>query len=237
MRIILRNVAWLRSLYHFARALTAAAFDTPARSRSKLDRLHSVSTDVWQYSTVGQSGKDRFLRESRMLDRVRNGQLFPRALEIGCHEGAFTEYLASRCGSLIAVDFSPVVLERARHRRNWENVEFQNFDLRTEAVPGTFDLIVATSVLETYYRPGDVRAAKERLIAGLRTGGYLLLGNVRGNDVFESSRWAKWLIRGGVRTSNCFSADRRLSLITQEMDDLYVDTLFHRRDAPEGSTR
>jgi len=99
--------------------------------------------------------------------------------------------------------------------------------------PGTFDLIVATSVLETYYRPRDIHAAREKLIAGLRTGGLLLLGNVRGNDTFESSRWAKWLIRGGVRISDFFSADGRLSVIAQEMDELYVDTLFCRRDVRE----
>lgn len=202
--------------------------DTRTRSRAKLDRLHSTSNDVWQYSTIDKSGRERFLREARMLDKVRGDRCFPRALEIGCHEGAYTEYLSARCDSVLAVDFSPVVLERARNRKKWTNVEFQPFDLRAEAPPGVFDLIVVASVFETFYRSGDLRAAREKVIAALPPGGYLLIGNVRGNEIFEHARWAKWLIRGGKRISEFFGSDDRLSLIAQESDDLYVESLFQR---------
>src|SRR4051794_39631163 len=108
VRRALRNVTWLRSFYHFSRALIVATGDTRRHSRETLDQLHSTSVDIWQYSILNKSGKDRFTRESLMLDGVREGQAFPRALEIGCHEGAFTEYLASRCSSVLAVDFSPL---------------------------------------------------------------------------------------------------------------------------------
>lgn len=226
----LRDVTWLRSSLYFIRALIAAVGDTRTRSRAKLDQLHSTSSDVWHYSTIGKSGKQRFLREASMLDRARGNHLIHRAIEIGCHEGAFTEFLAARCDNVLALDFSPVVLERARTRRDWPNVDFQEFDLRTDALSGEFDLIVIASVFETFYRAANIHAAREKLVARLPPGGYLLVGNVRGNEVFESATWAKWLIRGGVRISEFFAADRRLTLIAREMDDLYVDALFLRHD-------
>jgi hypothetical protein len=133
---------------------------------------------------------------------------------------------------VLAVDLSPVVLERAKNRRKWTNVEFQAFDLRSDALPGFFDLIVVASVLETFYRPADLHAAREKLIAAMLPGSYLLIGNVRGNEFFEQARWTKWLIRGGKRISEFFGCDDRLKLIAQKSDDLYIDSLFRRSGDP-----
>ena len=44
------------------------------------------------------------MKNARMVDSVRGGKRFRNALEIGCAEGAFTELLADRCHSLLAVD-------------------------------------------------------------------------------------------------------------------------------------
>ena len=228
LRSALRRVHWLRSSHYFALSLFAAARDTPAHNRAQLDSLHATSTDVWHYSTVDKNGRDRFAREVAMLDRVRNGGLFDRAIEVGCHEGAFTELLAPRCKSVLAVDFSRVVLERAQLRCTASNVEFQLFDLRVDALPGKFDLIVIDSVLETFRRPRDLRSAREKLTSGLHPGGYLLLGNVRGNEVYEAARWGEWMVCGGLWISRLFAADPRLNVVAQEMDDLYVDSLFYR---------
>lgn len=101
-----------------------------------------------------------------MLDRVRGEHLLARALEIGCHEGAFTEYLAL--------------------------------------------------------------AARKKQVGALRPGDHLLLGNVRGNEIFEAAHCSRYLVRGGIRISEIFAADHRLRLIFRQMDDLYVDPLFRR---------
>jgi SAM-dependent methyltransferase len=221
-------VHWLRSSYFLALRLFAAARDTPAHNRAELDSLHATSPDIWQYSTVNKHGRDRFAREVAMLDRVRKEGLFGRAIEIGCHEGAFTELLAPRCRSVLAVDFSPVVLERAELRCSAKNVQFQPFDLRLDTLPGSFDLIVIASVLETFRRARDLRSARDKLTSSLRPGGYLLLGNVRGNEVFEAARWGEWMVCGGLWISRLFAADPRLNVVAQELDDLYVDSLFCR---------
>lgn len=228
LRGVLRSVHWLRSSYYFALRLLEAARDTPAHNRAELDSLHATSPDIWKYSTGSKHGRDRFAREVAMLDRVRKGDLFDRAIEIGCHEGAFTELLASRCKSVLAVDFSPVVLGRAQLRCSASNVEFRSLDLRLDALPGEFDLIVIASVLETFRRPRDLRSARDKLISGLLPGGYLLLGNVRGNQIFEVARWGEWMVCGGLWISRLFAANPRLSFVAQEMDDLYVDSLFCR---------
>jgi len=226
LRRVLRDVKWLRSSYYLGLRLFAAIRDSPARNRAELNRIHADSNDVWQYSLVAKHGHDRFARESAMLDRVRAGRCFDRAIEIGCHEGAFTEWLAPRCKSVLAVDFSPVVLERARQQCSHSNVEFESFDLRLDAMPGSFDLIVVVSVLETFLRPRDLRSARDKLVGSLRPGGYLLLGNVRGNELFETARWAQSLLCGGLSISRLFAADARLKTLAQEMDDQYIDSLF-----------
>jgi 2-polyprenyl-3-methyl-5-hydroxy-6-metoxy-1,4-benzoquinol methylase len=226
LRRVLRDVAWLRSSYYLARRLCEAVRDTPARNRVELDRLHATSSDIWGYLTVAKHGRDRFLRESAMLDGVRAGCPFERALEIGCHEGAFTELLAPRCKSVVAVDFSAVVLERARSQCSARNVVFEPFELRADPLNETFDLIVITSVLETFRRPRDLRSARDKLVASLRPGGYLLLGNVRGNEIFETARWAQWMVCGGSWISRLFADDPRLDVVAQEIDDLYIDSMF-----------
>jgi 2-polyprenyl-3-methyl-5-hydroxy-6-metoxy-1,4-benzoquinol methylase len=230
VRRVLRDVEWLRNSYYFALELLAAVRDTPAHNRAELDRLHATCDDIWQYSSLAKCGHDRFAREAAVLDRARGARCFDCAIEIGCHEGAFTEWLAPRCSRVLAVDVSPVVLERARRRCSYSNVEFASFDLRLDALPGSFDLIVVVSVLETFRRARDLRSVRDKLVASLRPGGYLLLGNVRGSEVFETAGWAQWMVRGGLWISRLFAAEPRLKTVEQEMDDLYIDSLFRLDD-------
>ncbi len=77
----------------------------------------------------------RLIRAAQLLDSVSQGRRFRSAIEIGCAEGTFTELLAERCEELIAVDFVPLVVERARRRRDWGGrVKFRQFDLMRDAL-------------------------------------------------------------------------------------------------------
>jgi malonyl-CoA O-methyltransferase len=94
-------------------------------------------------------------------------------LELGCGTGKNTEWLAARARSVLALDFSPGMLERARARVATDRVRFARHDIR-EPLPvadAAFDLVLGNLVLEHVERLEPVFAEAAR---GLRPGGILL---------------------------------------------------------------
>ena len=175
----------------------------------------------------------RFARELAMLDAAGLGEGIPTVLEIGCAEGHFTELLAPRCRSLLAVDVNRVALDRARRRsRGRSNVEFRRWDLRSGPVLGQFDLVVATSVLEYFKSPRALRAARAKLVASLRPGGLLLVGNVQMAPSIEKAKWGRTLPRG-ARNVNVFIARHpQLELVDQAGAEGYLEVLLVKRTCP-----
>jgi SAM-dependent methyltransferase len=140
------------------------------------ERLARGSEDPWDYATSEyEQGKYR-----QTLDYLpaRTG----RTLELGCSVGVFTAMLVPRCEQLVAVDFSPTALERARERlRGAENVELLRRRLPEEMPDGPFDTIVCAEVL--YYWSADlVRDGLRRIEAALAPGGTLLAVHWRHAD-------------------------------------------------------
>jgi O-antigen/teichoic acid export membrane protein/2-polyprenyl-3-methyl-5-hydroxy-6-metoxy-1,4-benzoquinol methylase len=223
---LLRRVSFVRSGVYLAIALADWARN-PSSSAATFDREFRHQRDPWGYDKLEE--RARFQRALEFLDTARGTDHFQRALEIGCAEGAFTELLMPRCDSLLAVDWSSLALERARERRPWnESVRFERWDLRKDPLPGLFDLIVVMSVLEYFARPGDLRAARDKLAAGLMPGGYLLLGNVRQSDAYETAWWGKYLVRGGKWMNQLVSQGPGLRLEDSAMDSHYVITLLRK---------
>jgi cyclopropane fatty-acyl-phospholipid synthase-like methyltransferase len=140
------------------------------------ERLARDSADPWDYETSDyEQGKYR-----RTLDYLPEAT--GATLEIGCSIGVFTAMLAPRCASLLAVDFSPTALERARVRlAGSAAVEFRRTELPEETPAGPFDTIVAAEVLY-YWSPELVREGLRRLEAALAPGGILLAVHWRGRD-------------------------------------------------------
>ncbi len=132
------------------------------------ERLAREAEDPWDYATSEyEQGKYR-----RTLDHLpdRTG----RTLELGCSVGVFTAMLAPRCDHLVAVDFSPTQLERARRRlAGARNVELLCRRLPEEMPDGPFDTIVCAEVLY-YWSAGLVREGLRRMEAALAPGGTLL---------------------------------------------------------------
>lgn len=140
------------------------------------ERLARESFDPWDYETSAyEQGKYR-----RTLDALptRTG----RTLELACSIGVFTAMLAPRCENLLAVDFSPTALQRARRRLGGaDNVEFSRRVLPEQTPSGPFDTIVCSEVL--YYWPGSlVRDGLARIEAALAPGGTLVAVHWRGRD-------------------------------------------------------
>jgi SAM-dependent methyltransferase len=140
------------------------------------ERLARESADPWDYATSSyEQAKYR-----TTLDHLpaRTG----RTLELGCSVGVFTEMLAPRCDRLIAVDFSPTALARAKERlAGVENVELHRRRLPEEMPAGPFETIVCAEVL--YYWSADlVEEGVARIEAALAPGGTLLAVHWRHPD-------------------------------------------------------
>jgi SAM-dependent methyltransferase len=142
------------------------------------ERLARESEDPWDYATSEyEQGKYR-----RTLDYLpeRTG----RTLELGCSVGVFTAMLAPRCDRLVAVDFSPTALARARERLDAAGAgEFELLRRRLpEEMPeGPFETIVCAEVL--YYWSADlVREGMRRIEGALAPGGTLLTVHWRHPD-------------------------------------------------------
>lgn len=96
------------------------------------------------------------------------------ALELGCGTGKNTVWLAEHARSVIALDFSPGMLARARERVAATHVQFVQHDVRDSwPVPATsIDVAIGNLVLEHVHDLGPVFREAVRV---LRPGGRLLL--------------------------------------------------------------
>ena len=205
LRRSLARVGFLRSGYYLLLAIQAAFLDSPARGQKELNGEFEPRQDPWNYSTVSFQA-DRIHSELNMLDGVRGMEPFGKALEVGCAEGLFTEMLAPRCQSLLAVDISPIALTRARKRlQENAHVQFAQWDLRIHPVPDSYDLIVIIHALEYIRNPLYIRRARTKLVNSLRPGGYLLIGTMKTADIYENAWWGRYFLRSGKRINNFFA--------------------------------
>ncbi len=206
-------------MWHLGRTLRDMWLDSSEHSQIAL-RQDFARADPWHYST-NQLQLVRHHGELAMLDRVRGMNRFSRALEVGCAEGIFTELLAGRCDSLLATDFNEVALGRAKERcKREEHVQFASFDLRAEPLPGVFDLIVAIHILEYIQNPIPLRRIREKIIAAMTPGGYLLLGCVSFESPNERAWWNRYLLHGGKQINSFFARHPKLTLVDSAIHPL-----------------
>jgi SAM-dependent methyltransferase len=212
-------------------ALLDVAFEPLATARD-YDQIYSARSDPWDYVSNPEE-HERYRLTLEMLDRARNGRRFETALEVGCSEGAFSELLAQRCDSLLAVDFCPLALDRARDRcRSERGVMFRLYDLRREPAPGRFELVVAMDLLSAFRRPGAMRKALEKLVESIGAGGYLLITDHRQHPIFEEAWWARRLLRGGKWIVAAVAENAALTKIEGSHTGTHVLALFQRREIP-----
>ena len=97
-----------------------------------------------------------------------------RVLDVGCGCGQTSLQLAERvgdAGSVLAVDISAVMLERARERAAGRaNLEFRNVDAQTGSFAGDRDLVFSRFGVMFFASPED---AFSNLLTALRPGGRL----------------------------------------------------------------
>lgn len=142
-------------------------------TRRKMDRVFSRGEDPYHYA---DSPYERARLDAMQAALAPRG----RALEVGCAEGLFTERLAPLAKELVALDISPVALERARRR--CPGVRFEEADLRrwSPASGSRFETIVLGDVLYYLDKPlvqDEFRELFGRVASWLEPGGTLLLAH------------------------------------------------------------
>jgi predicted TPR repeat methyltransferase len=137
--------------------------------RPYFDELYARDGDPWDFATSGYE-RDKYAHSLEALGERR----FERALEVGCSIGVFTEALAGRCESLLAVDISGDAVRAARRRTGGlDQVTVEQRSLPEETPEGPFDLVVCSEVLY-YWDAGLLREGLDALTAQMAPGGLLL---------------------------------------------------------------
>jgi SAM-dependent methyltransferase len=135
------------------------------------DELYRQNSDPWSFETSDYEAR-KYDETLAMLPRAR----YRDAFEVGCSIGVLTKRLAERCDSLLAVDCSPLALDRAMARcERMEHVHFQQMNVPREYPSGDkFDLILLSEVAY-YWSWRDLRWVFDRIVEQLRVHGHLLL--------------------------------------------------------------
>jgi len=114
------------------------------RDAASFDRLYRRHADPWDYE-ISAYEAEKYSACLGMLPRRRH---YARGLEVGCSIGVMSMGIAARCDRLLAVDFAPTALARARQRRIG-NARFEHAEVPRDWPRGPWDLIVLSEVL--YY--------------------------------------------------------------------------------------
>ena len=227
----LASISALRSAWHLARALRNELRWRPV-SQSKYAKCFTVRTDPFGYE-VAPFALEKFQATIELLDGVRGDACFERAWEIGCAEGAMTARFAKICEGLSAVDYVPLALERARVRcQEFSNVSFSEWDLKSDPVPGTFDLIVITDVLGSLGGRRDIRRARDKVVSALAPGGYLLYGDFLGglhSRRIHDSWWGRLLLLRPLKILRLVAAHPALVEVARRETTMHLLVLFRNR--------
>ena len=192
-------------------------------SADLFDLYYVVKKDPWNYRT-----SELEQRKYRDILSVLPAGPLQRVLEIGCAEGEFTQMLAPRVSSLLALDSSPTALGRAR-KLNLPSVDFREVNIAREDPGGLFDLVIASEVLYYLGTVEEIQAVAQRMLTWLKPGGHLLLCHMRSQSDedggFAKPRWTP--THPGANTIHgIFDGFAQLKRLQEITDPLYRITLY-----------
>ncbi len=143
---------------------------------------------IWGWSTP--AGRVRATRRATLISRGAQLDASKRALEIGCGTGMFTEMFAETGCSIVAVDISGALLEKAEARElPKERVQFIEKRFEDCAIDGPFDAVIGSSILHHL----ELDDALPRILDLLEPGGVMSFAepNMLNPQVFAERRFRK----------------------------------------------
>ncbi|MBE5845630.1 MAG: class I SAM-dependent methyltransferase [Butyrivibrio sp.] len=130
----------------------------------KISPLYDLFENVYNYKVYSGTGK----RVAEFIDE--NDEV----LECACGTGAISQYIAEKCKSLVATDFSEGMLKQAARKCSlYRNISFKKADITNiKCKDGRFDKVVAGNVIHLLPDPGKALAELERVV---KPGGKIII--------------------------------------------------------------
>ncbi len=147
---------------------------------------------LWGWGTP--AGQQRAQRRGQLIAEAAQLRPGMRILEIGCGTGMFTEMFAQTGCSIVAVDISSDLLEKARLRNLPEDqVQFVNKRFEDCVIDGPFDAIVGSSVLHHL----EVVEALSKMYELLKPSGILCFAepNMLNPQIFAERKFRRFFPR------------------------------------------
>jgi peptidoglycan/xylan/chitin deacetylase (PgdA/CDA1 family)/SAM-dependent methyltransferase len=187
-----------------------------------------TAPDPWGYTSPYEQRKYK-----HTLELLPEGPPPARALELACAEGHFTVQLAPRVGALLAADIAANALERARIRcRDFGHVRFARLDLRTDEIPGRFDLIVCSEVLYYVGNRFSLARVARKLAGALEPGGHLLVAHANAVVDDPSATGFDWQVGfAAKRIGEALARLPSLEFLRELRTPIYRVQLFRRASA------
>lgn len=148
----------------------------PKAEKSYEEHLHR-SKSVWDRWSNWYTLSERDFEpiRSELIDQLELEE-GDTVLEIGCGPGVNFELIRSAIGAdgrLVAIDYSPAMVELARERieeHGWENIEVHEADATTANLGDGYDVVIATLALSVM---PDIERAIKNIHDSLKVGGQL----------------------------------------------------------------
>ena len=138
---------------------------------------------------LGYDTPEKLAERLRLRLAGREGTL--AILDAGCGTGLLAPLVRDMARTLVGVDISPGMLERARERGLYDELHAEELVEFLGRRPGAYDVVVAADVL-IYF--GDIAELVARMAAALKPGGVIAVSAEKhegaGHEFRASGRWA-----------------------------------------------
>ncbi len=175
----------------------------------------------WSAIYDSNENKTRDL-EAKAIRKMLSRFTFQNILEIGCGTGKNTEWLNTKCKSLVAVDFSEKMLVKAKEKAPLQNVSFIQADIASDWKFSSqqFDLVTASLVLE---HVEDLSHIFKQAFQKLENTGFFYIGELHPFKQYQGSK-ARFETNKGVQVLECYTHQISEFILTALQNNF---TLYH----------
>jgi 2-polyprenyl-3-methyl-5-hydroxy-6-metoxy-1,4-benzoquinol methylase len=223
----LKRIGWLRSAVYLGRALPPTLLQTRTGVATESVAAYEQSRDPWNYATA--AGERHLAAAEGLIALAGHDRRLRTAVDVACGEGWLAARACTHSERVLAVDVSPVALERASARLEaTDGAEVRRWDLFEDQPLGRFDLVLATGILEMFRNPVLIRKARRRILGMVDAGGYMLVITTKQGEVTENAWWATPLARGAHGIDRFVLASGEVEKVAEEETSTHLHTLYRR---------
>lgn len=161
----MNNISWIQNYWN-DRATKYINLDEKGWSA-----ICFCGAPVWYNKFLDYSQKVVFLKLINAIEGVKKDKI----LDVGCGIGRWTSLLSEMGAVVIGIDFSEVMIQKAKEYSKPQNIDFRYMDVcRLEFPNNVFDLVSSVTVLQHLPLENQEKAIKE-LCRITKKGGYILI--------------------------------------------------------------